>query len=141
LLIWLGSGFFIVQEGHQAVVTTFGKYGHTKDAGFPVALSVPDPGPRDRGGHAAAVGRRRPQYVVQATGLKGLVDADPGREHRRHTLHGAVPARRRAQLPVREQPARRAVVMAAESAVREIVGRSRVDLVLYEQRDAIAADS
>ncbi|MFP5405959.1 MAG: hypothetical protein ACLGHY_06335, partial [Gammaproteobacteria bacterium] len=22
LLIWLGSGFFIVQEGHQAVVTT-----------------------------------------------------------------------------------------------------------------------
>jgi len=33
-----------------------------------------------------------------------------------------------------------AVVQAAESAVREIVGRSRVDQVLYEQRDAIAAD-
>jgi membrane protease subunit HflK len=33
-----------------------------------------------------------------------------------------------------------AVVMAAESAVREIVGKSRVDQVLYEQRDAIAAD-
>ena len=33
-----------------------------------------------------------------------------------------------------------AVVLAAESAVREIVGRSRVDSVLYEQRDAIAAD-
>jgi membrane protease subunit HflK len=32
------------------------------------------------------------------------------------------------------------VVQAAESAVREIVGRSRVDQVLYEQRDAIAAD-
>jgi membrane protease subunit HflK len=31
-----------------------------------------------------------------------------------------------------------AVVMAAESAVREIVGRSKVDQVLYEQRDAIA---
>jgi membrane protease subunit HflK len=30
--------------------------------------------------------------------------------------------------------------MAAESAVREIVGRSRVDQVLYEQRDAIAAE-
>jgi membrane protease subunit HflK len=30
--------------------------------------------------------------------------------------------------------------MAAESAVREIVGRSKVDQVLYEQRDAIAAD-
>jgi modulator of FtsH protease HflK len=33
-----------------------------------------------------------------------------------------------------------AVVMAAESSVREIVGRSRVDLVLYEQRDAITAE-
>jgi modulator of FtsH protease HflK len=33
-----------------------------------------------------------------------------------------------------------AVVQAAESAVREIVGRSKVDQVLYEQRDAIAQD-
>ena len=33
-----------------------------------------------------------------------------------------------------------AVVQASESAVREIVGRSKVDSVLYEQRDAIAAD-
>jgi len=33
-----------------------------------------------------------------------------------------------------------AVMMAAESAVREIVGKSNMDSVLYEQRDAIAAD-
>ena len=33
-----------------------------------------------------------------------------------------------------------AVAQAAESAVREIVGRSKVDSVLYERRDAIAAD-
>jgi membrane protease subunit HflK len=33
-----------------------------------------------------------------------------------------------------------AVTIAAESAVREIVGKSRIDSVLYEQRDAIAAD-
>jgi membrane protease subunit HflK len=33
-----------------------------------------------------------------------------------------------------------AVVQASESAVREIVGRSKVDSVLYEQRDALAAD-
>ncbi len=31
-------------------------------------------------------------------------------------------------------------MQASESAVREIVGRSKVDQVLYEQRDAIAAD-
>ena len=33
-----------------------------------------------------------------------------------------------------------AVMQAAESAVREIVGKSKIDSVLYEQRDAIAAD-
>ena len=33
-----------------------------------------------------------------------------------------------------------AVVQAAESAVREIVGKSKIDSVLYEQRDAIAAE-
>src|SRR5690606_8446555 len=33
-LIWAGSGFFIVQEGQQAVVMTFGRYSHKVDAGF-----------------------------------------------------------------------------------------------------------
>jgi membrane protease subunit HflK len=36
--------------------------------------------------------------------------------------------------------AEEAVTLAAESAVREIVGKSKIDSVLYEQRDAIAAD-
>jgi membrane protease subunit HflK len=34
LFIWLGSGIFIVQEGQQAVVTQFGRYSHTVDAGI-----------------------------------------------------------------------------------------------------------
>src|SRR3989338_4554579 len=33
-VIWLGSGFFIVQEGQQAVIMTFGSYSHKVDAGF-----------------------------------------------------------------------------------------------------------
>ena len=33
-----------------------------------------------------------------------------------------------------------AVIQAAETAVREIIGRSKVDQVLYEERDAIAAN-
>jgi membrane protease subunit HflK len=47
VLIWLGSGFFIVQEGQQAVVTTFGKYSHTVDAGFQWRMPYPVPGARD----------------------------------------------------------------------------------------------
>jgi hypothetical protein len=33
-MVWAGSGFFIVQEGEQAVVTAFGEYSHLIDAGF-----------------------------------------------------------------------------------------------------------
>ena len=40
-LIWLGSGFFIVQEGQQAVVTSFGKFSHTADAGFQWRMPYP----------------------------------------------------------------------------------------------------
>ena len=40
-LIWLGSGFFIVQEGEQAVVTSFGKYSRTEDAGFKWRMPYP----------------------------------------------------------------------------------------------------
>ena len=44
VLIWLGSGFFIVQEGQQAVVTPFGRYSHTVGRRLPVALAVSVPG-------------------------------------------------------------------------------------------------
>ena len=41
LVVWLGSGFFIVQEGQQAIVTTFGRYSSTVDAGFQWRLPYP----------------------------------------------------------------------------------------------------
>jgi len=34
VLIWLGSGFYIVNEGQVGVVTTFGRYSETTPAGF-----------------------------------------------------------------------------------------------------------
>ena len=58
-LIWLGSGFFIVQEGQQAVVTSFGRYSHTVGCRLPVAHAVSVPGARDGAGDAAALGRGR----------------------------------------------------------------------------------
>jgi len=41
VLIWLGTGFFIVQEGQQAVITQFGKYKSTVNAGFNWRLPYP----------------------------------------------------------------------------------------------------
>jgi membrane protease subunit HflK len=69
-LVWLGSGFFIVQEGQQAVVTTFGKYSHTVDAGFQWRAAVSVPGARNVSVtqlRSVEVGR---STVAQATGLR-----------------------------------------------------------------------
>ena len=41
VLIWLGTGFFIVQEGQQAVITQFGKYHSSVGAGFNWRLPYP----------------------------------------------------------------------------------------------------
>jgi membrane protease subunit HflK len=140
LLIWLGSGFFIVQEGHQAVVTTFGKYGHTKDAGFQWRFPYPIQAHEVVAVtqlQSVDVGRNT---VVQATGLKdsSMLTQDENIVDIRFTVQYRR-ADARNYLFENTRPDE-AVVMAAESAVREIVGRSRVDQVLYEQRDAIAAE-
>ena len=140
LLIWLGSGFFIVQEGNRAVVTTFGKYSTTKDAGFqwrfPYPVQAHEVVPVTQL-QSVDVGRNS---VVQATGLKdsSMLTQDENIVDIRFTVQYRR-ADARAYLFENNRPDE-AVVQAAESAVREIVGRSRVDQVLYEQRDAIAAD-
>ncbi|MCY7317009.1 MAG: FtsH protease activity modulator HflK [Rubrivivax sp.] len=140
LLIWLGSGFFIVQEGQQAVVSTFGKFSHIKDAGFQWRFPYPVQAHETVAVtqlQSVDVGRNT---VVQATGLRdsSMLTQDENIVDIRFTVQYRR-ADPRAYLFENNRPDE-AVVMAAESAVREIVGRSRVDQVLYEQRDAIAAD-
>ena len=140
LLFWLGSGFFIVQEGNQAVVSTFGKYSHTKDAGFQWRFPYPVQAHEIVAVtqlQSVEVGRNS---VVQATGLRdsSMLTQDENIVDIRFTVQYRR-ADARAYLFENNRPDE-AVVQAAESSVREIVGRSRVDLVLYEQRDAIAAE-
>jgi modulator of FtsH protease HflK len=140
LVVWLGSGIFIVQEGHQAVVTSFGKYSHTSDAGlqwrFPYPIQAHETVPVTQL-RSVEVGRAT---TVQATGLRdsSMLTQDENIVDIRFTVQYRL-SDARAYLFENRNPDE-AVVMAAESAVREIVGRSRVDQVLYEQRDAIAAD-
>jgi len=138
VLGWLGSGFYIVQEGQQAVVTTFGKYSQTRDAGFQWRMPYPVQAHETVSVsqlQSVEVGR---SGVNQASGLRdssmltqdeNIVDIRFTVQYRRTDA--------RAYLFENNRPDE-AVIMAAESAVREIVGRSQVDQVLYEQRDAIA---
>jgi membrane protease subunit HflK len=139
-LIWFGSGFFIVQEGQQAVVTSFGKYSHTSDAGFQWRFPYPF-----QAHETVAVTQLRSvevgrNSVIKATGLRdsSMLTEDENIVDIRFTVQYRLKDAR-AYLFENNRPDE-AVVQAAESAVREIVGRSKVDQVLYEQRDAIASD-
>jgi membrane protease subunit HflK len=137
-LLWLGSGFFIVQEGQQAVVTSFGKYSHTSDAGFQWRMPYPF-----QAHETVAVTQLRSvevgrNSVVQSTGLRdsSMLTQDENIVDIRFTVQYRLKDSR-AYLFENRNPDD-AVVQAAESAVREIVGKSTMDSVLYEQRDAIA---
>lgn len=138
VLIWLGTGFFIVQEGQQAVVTQFGRYKSTVGAGFNWRL----PYPIQRHDvinvtqiRSVDVGR---DSVIRATGLKesamltedeNIVEIKFAVQYR---LNDA-----RAWLFESKNP-QDAVVQAAETAVREVVGKMRMDSALAEERDQIA---
>jgi membrane protease subunit HflK len=137
LLIWLGTGFFIVQEGQQAVITQFGKYRTTVNAGFNWRLPYPIQQ------HEVVfvtqirsvdVGR---DTVIKATGLResamltedeNIVEIKFAVQYR---LNDA-----RAYLFESKNPGD-AVVQAAETAVREVVGKMRMDTALAEERDQI----
>ena len=136
-LIWLGTGFFIVQEGQQAVITQFGKYRSTVGAGFNWRL----PYPIQRHEivvvtqiRSVDVGR---DTVLKATGLRdsamltedeNIVEIKFAVQYR---LNDA-----RAYLFESKDPSA-AVVQAAETAVREVVGKMKMDMALAEERDQI----
>jgi modulator of FtsH protease HflK len=140
VLVWAGSGFFIVQEGHQAVVSTFGRFSYTSDAGFQWRMpypfqaheTVPVTQLRSR-----EIGRNN---VVQATGLRdsSMLTQDENIVDIRFTVQYRLKEARAYLFENRDPDS--AVEQAAESAVREIVGRSKVDSVLYEQREALSQD-
>ncbi|MBI3346022.1 MAG: FtsH protease activity modulator HflK [Burkholderiales bacterium] len=137
---WLASGFFIVQEGQQGVVTSFGKYSKTVEAGFQWRLPYPFQQHEIVSVtqlQQAEVGRNS---VVAATGLRdsSMLTQDENIVDIRFTVQYTIKDARDFLFENREP--RDAVMLAAESAVREIVGKSTMDSVLYEQRDAIATE-
>src|SRR3990167_6208869 len=137
VLIWLGTGFFIVQEGQQAVITQFGKYRSTVGAGFNWRL----PYPIQRHEvvvvtqiRSVDVGR---DNILQATGLRdsAMLTEDENIVEIRFAVQSRL-SDARAYLFESKDPAS-AVVKAAETAVREVVGKMKMDMALAEERDQI----
>ena len=138
VVIWLASGIFIVREGEQAVVTTFGKYDSTRNAGLNWRMPFPiqrHETVRVTQIRSVDVGR---DSVIKSTGLResamltqdeNIVEIKFAVQYR---LNDA-----RAYLFESKSPDD-AVVQAAESAVREVVGKMTMDTAMAEERDQIA---
>ena len=138
LLIWLGTGFFIVQEGQQAVITQFGKYKSTVGAGFNWRL----PYPIQRHElvfvtqiRSVDIGR---DSVIKSTGLResAMLTQDENIVEIKFAVQYRLSDARQYLFESRDPQS--AVVQAAESAVREVVGGMRMDAALAEERDQIA---
>ena len=137
VLIWLGTGFFIVQEGQQAVITQFGKYNSTVGAGFNWRL----PYPVQRHEvvvvsqiRSVDVGR---DSIIKATGLResAMLTEDENIVEIKFAVQYRLSDARAFLFETRDPAA--TVVQAAETAVREVVGKMRMDSALAEERDQI----
>jgi len=138
VLIWLGTGFFIVQEGHQAVITRFGKYKTTVGAGFNWRM----PYPIERHEmvivtqiRSADVGR---DSIVRQTGLResAMLTEDENIVEIKFAVQYRLSDAR--QYLYESKSPDETVVQVAETAVREVVGNMRMDDALAEERDQIA---
>jgi membrane protease subunit HflK len=138
VLIWLGTGFFIVQEGQQAVITQFGRYHSTAGAGF--NWRVPYPIQRHEVVFVTQirsldVGR---DAIIKATGLResAMLTEDENIVEIKFAVQYRL-TDARAYLFESKNPTD-AVMQAAETAVREVVGKMRMDAALSEDREQIA---
>jgi membrane protease subunit HflK len=138
VLIWLGTGFFIVQEGQQAVITQFGRYHSTAGAGF--NWRVPYPIQRHEVVFVTQirsldVGR---DTIIKATGLResAMLTEDENIVEIKFAVQYRL-TDARAYLFESKNPTD-AVMQAAETAVREVVGKMRMDAALSEDREQIA---
>lgn len=140
--LWLASGFFIVQEGQVAVITKFGKYSGTVQAGFQWRLPYPIESheivnvSQLRTFEVGFRGSSRNKMLSESLMLttdENIVD-----------MQFVVQYRLRADgapdflFKIRDPD--ESVRQAAETAMREIVGKKPMDFVLYEGRTALAAE-
>ncbi|HEX8009565.1 MAG TPA: FtsH protease activity modulator HflK [Casimicrobiaceae bacterium] len=137
LVVWLASGFYIVDEGRRGVVTRFGKYTQTTLPGprwhlpFPIeAVEVVDFSKiktvEIRGNTSAS---RAARGLLLVTNDENITDALFAVQYR---LKDAKDYVFNAKNPDD------VLVQVATTAISEVVGRSQMDFVLYEGRGEIA---
>ena len=138
--IWMATGIYIVQEGQVGVVLQFGKFKYTTRPG--INWRLPWPIQEQEIVNLSAlrsveIGRLT---LIKSANLKdssmltedeNIIDVKFAVQYR---LKDA------ADYLFNNRDVDSTVIQAAEAAVREIVGRNKMDFVLYEGREKIAID-
>ena len=140
VFLWLSSGFFTVQEGQTGVVMTFGKYSHSTMAGFnwrwPYPIQsheiVNVSGVRTiEVGYRSNAKNKQPKEALMLTEDENIIDIQFAVQYKLKSAADWIFNTRDPEETVRE---------VAESSIREIVGKSQMDYVLYEGREKVALD-
>lgn len=141
-LIWLATGFYIVDQGSEGVVQRFGKYLETTNAGPHWHLPYPfervsvvntqqvnniELGFRtsDTNGDKQKV----PQEALMLTDDENIIDVQFAVQYNIKSAEDYVFNNRETDKAVRS---------AAESAIREVVGKNKLDYVLQAGREDVA---
>ncbi|MBC3861715.1 FtsH protease activity modulator HflK [Undibacterium jejuense] len=140
LFVWLVSGVFIVQEGQTAVITTFGKYTHVTGAGmnwrwpYPIQNHEIVDVSQVRTvevGYRSNVKNKQARESLMLTDDENIVDIQFAVQYKLKDAVDWLYSNRDQDEMIRQ---------VAETAIREIVGKSKMDFVLYEGREKVASD-
>ena len=144
VLVWAGSGFYMVKEGQRGVVLRFGQKVEVTDAGprwhFPAPIESVEMVNLSQVrtvevGYRGNVKSKQLQESLMLTDDENIIDvqfavqyflSDPAA----YLFNNALPMNNDAEGLVRQ---------AAETAIREVVGKNKMDYVLYEGREQVAA--
>ncbi|KAF3998860.1 FtsH protease activity modulator HflK [Glaciimonas immobilis] len=140
IFLWVVSGFFTVQEGQTGVVMTFGKYSHSTMAGvnwrwpYPIQSHeiVNVSGVRTiEVGYRGNAKNKQPKEALMLTEDENIIDIQFAVQYKLKSAADWLYQIRNPEETVRQ---------VAEAAVREVVGKSQMDFVLYEGREKVALD-
>ncbi|UDG83102.1 FtsH protease activity modulator HflK [Candidatus Vallotia lariciata] len=140
IAIYIASGIYIVQEGQAGVVLQFGRYMYTTGSGIQWRLPYPFQSNESVNlsqVRSAEIGR---DNMIRSTNLKDMSMLTQD--------ENIIDVRFSVQYRVKDPAAflfnnvntEDAVTQAAETTVREIVGKNTMDYVLYEGREQVALE-
>jgi membrane protease subunit HflK len=141
LLMWVSSGFYIVNEGQRGVVLRFGKYVETTQAGlrwhmpYPVEIVESVNLSQVRTveiGYRNNVRSKVLKESLMLTDDENIIDIQFAVQYILKNPE---------EFLFNNREPESAVMQAAETAIREVIGKTKMDFVLYEGREQVAAQT